>query len=81
LAAAAEVRRWNQGMRIHEGGLDNAAQVIPAGGSGGFMLLQQAQAGTNDLGLIVEPPTGDKPVNQHLEMRRNDFAHAENIFR
>jgi hypothetical protein len=45
------------------------------------MLFQQAQAGPNDLGLIVEPPTGDKPVNQLLEMRRNDFAHAGNMFR
>jgi len=45
------------------------------------MLFQQAQAGTNDLGLIVEPPTGDKSVNQLLEVRRNDFAHAGDIFR
>jgi hypothetical protein len=45
------------------------------------MLFQQAQAGTNDLGLIVEPPTGDKPVNQLLEMWRNDFTHAMSIFR
>jgi hypothetical protein len=82
LAAAEKVRRWNHGTRIYEGGLDNAAQVIPAGGGGcGFVLFQQAQPGTDDLGLIVEPPTGDKAVNQHLEMRRNDFAHAGNIFR
>jgi hypothetical protein len=82
LAAAEKVRRWNQGTRVHEGGLDNTAQVIPAGGGGGsFMLFQQAQASTNDLGLIIETPTGDKPVNQLLEMRRNDFAHAGNIFR
>jgi hypothetical protein len=82
LAAAEKVRRWNQGTRVHEGGLDNAAQVIPAAGGGGrFMLFQQTQAGTNDLGLIVEPPTGDEPVNELLEMRRNDFAHARNIFR
>jgi hypothetical protein len=45
------------------------------------MLFQQPQAGTNDLGLIVEPPTGEQPVNQLLEMRRNDFAHAGNFFR
>ena len=45
------------------------------------MLLQQAKTGTDDLGLIVEPPTGDKPVNHLLEMWRNDFAHAEDIFR
>jgi hypothetical protein len=58
------------------------AQVIPAGGGGGgFMLLQQAQAGTDDLGLIVEPPTGDKPVDQLLEMWRNDFAYAGDYFR
>jgi len=82
LAAAEKVRRWNQRTRIHEGGLDNAAQVIPAGGRGGnFMLFQKAQTGTNNLGLIVEPPTGDKLVNQLLKMRRNDFAHAGNIFR
>jgi hypothetical protein len=82
LAAAEKVRRWNQGTRIHKGGLDNAAQVIPAGGDGGtFMLFQKAQAGTNDLGLIIEPPTGDKPVNQLLEMRCNDFAHAGDNFR
>jgi hypothetical protein len=82
LAAAEKVRRGNQGTLIHEGGLDNAAQVIPAGAGGGsFMLFQQAQAGTNNLGLIVEPPTGDKPVNQLLKMRRNDFAHAGNTFR
>jgi hypothetical protein len=82
LATAEKVRRWNQGTLIHESSLDNAAQVIPAGGDGGsFMLFQQAQAGTNDLGLIVEPSTGDKPVNQLLKMRRNDFAHAGNIFR
>jgi hypothetical protein len=82
LAAAEKVRRWNQGTLIHEGGLDNAAQVNPAGGGGSsFMLFQQAQAGTNALGLIVEPSTGDKSVNQLLKMRRNDFAHAGNIFR
>jgi hypothetical protein len=80
LAAAEKVRRWNQGTWIHKGGLDDAAEVIPAGGGGGFMLFQQAQAGTNDLGLIVEPPTGDKPLNQLLEMRRNDFAHAGHTF-
>jgi hypothetical protein len=44
------------------------------------MLFQQAQVGTKDLGLIVEPPTGEQPVNQLFEMQRNDFAHAENIF-
>jgi hypothetical protein len=82
LAAAEKVCRGNQGTLIHEGGLDNAAQVIPAGGRGGsFMLFQEAQSGTNDLGLIVEPSTGDKPVNQLLKMRRNDFAHAGDIFR
>ena len=58
MAAAEKVRRWNQGTLIHEGGLDNAAQVNPAGGGGSsFILLQQAQAGTNALGLIVEPST------------------------
>jgi hypothetical protein len=82
LATAEKVRRWNQGTRVHEGGLDNAAQVIPAGARGGsFMLFQQAQAGTDDLGFIVEPSTGDKSVNQLLKMRRNDFAHAGDIFR
>ncbi len=45
------------------------------------MLLQQAQTGTDDLGLIVKTPTGDKPINHLLEMWRNDFAHAGNIFR
>jgi len=82
LAASEKVRRRNQGTRVPEGGLDNAAQVVTAGGDcGGFMFLQQAQAGTDDLGFIVEPPTGDKPVNQLLEMWRNDFAHAGNSFR
>jgi hypothetical protein len=82
LAAAEKDARWNQGTRIPEGGPDNAAQVIPASGRGGsFMLFQQAQAGTNDLGLIVEPPTGHKPLNQLLKMRRNDLTHAGNIFR
>jgi hypothetical protein len=82
LAAAEKVPRWNQGTRIQKGSLDNAAQVITASrGGGSFMLFQQAQAGTNDLGLIVEPPAGEQPVNQLLEMRRNDFAHAGNIFR
>jgi len=51
--------------------------LIAVGGGGvSFMLLQQAKAGTNDFRFIVEPTTGDKPVNQLLEMRRNDFAHA-----
>jgi len=82
LAASEKVRGWNQGTRVHEGGLDDTAQVIPAGGGGsGFMLLQQAQAGTDDFRLIVEAPSGDKPVNQLLEMWRNDFAHACNMFR
>jgi hypothetical protein len=55
--------------------------IAVGGGGGGFMVFQQAQASTNDLGLIVEPSTGDKPVNQLLEMRRNDFAHAGRTFR
>jgi hypothetical protein len=82
LAAAEKVRRGNQGTLIPEGGLDNAAQVIPAdSGDGSFMLFEQAQTSTNDLGLIVEPSTGDKPINQLLEMRRNGFAHARDLFR
>ena len=65
MPAAEKVRRWNQGTRIRDGSLDNAAQVIPAGGDDGrVMLFQQAQAGANDLGLIVERHAGDKPVNQ-----------------
>ena len=77
-----KVRRRNQGMRVPEGSLDNTGQVIPTGGCvGGFMFLQQAKTGTDDLGFIVEPPTGNKSVNQLLEMWRNDFAHAGNIFR
>jgi hypothetical protein len=82
LAASEKVPGWNQGTRVHERGLDDTAQVIAGGGgAGGFVLLQQAQTGTNDLGLIVEPPTGDKPVNQLLEMWRNDFAHAKDMIR
>ena len=44
------------------------------------MLLQKTQAGTNDLGFVVESPSGNKPINQFLEMGRNDFAHAEHTF-
>lgn len=71
----------NQGTLIRQGRLDDTTQILPAGHRGrGFMLLQQAKAGTDDLGFVVEAPAGNKPINQFLEMGRNDFAHAGRTF-
>ncbi|HXP59533.1 MAG TPA: hypothetical protein VN829_03525 [Dongiaceae bacterium] len=52
-------------------------QHIPARRGGlGFVILEQAEAGTDDLGFIVEAAAGNKTIDQFLEMGRNHFAHA-----
>jgi hypothetical protein len=52
-------------------------QIIPARGCGlGFTIFQQAEAGADDLGFIVEAPAGNKTIYQFLEVGRNDSAHV-----
>src|SRR5436190_19865873 len=68
---------WNSGVAIGKVLIQDAFQI----GAGSpfemkFVLLQEAQAGSNDLGLIVEAPGGDKTLNHLLKVRSNDFAHS-----
>lgn len=55
----------------------DALQFIAARrGSLGFMILKQAEAGTDDFGFIVEAAAGNKTIDQCLEVGRNHFAHG-----
>jgi hypothetical protein len=47
----------------------------------GLMLLQQTKTSTEDLGFVVEPSTGNAPIDQFLKVWRKDFAHAGNMVR
>jgi len=81
-ASSEQIRCWNRGPRVPEGSLDNAAQILAAGGGWpGFMLLEQAQAGTDNLGFIIEASAGNKLIYQPFEMGRYDSAHTVPIFR
>lgn len=43
------------------------------------MFLQQSQSGSDDLRFIIESPTGNKPMNQLLEMWSYDLAHTSSM--
>jgi hypothetical protein len=45
-----------------------------------LMLLQKAQTGPNDFGLVVEAPGSNEVINHLLKMRRYDFAHSKDDY-
>jgi uncharacterized membrane protein len=81
VAAAEKICCRNERARIRERSLDNTAQIVAAGRrSGGLMLLQKSQPSADNLGFIIETPTGNELIDQPLEMWRYDSAHTAGVF-